>query len=375
LRCLLIREVFLSKGTVLKTSQEGTKKLDRIEELQDMLQSQLKPLVKKIDAEAYYPEEYLRSLGRDGYLTSESMEESEYLLREVQVVEETSKVCMTTGFNLWCDLAALTYIRKSSNEYLKKEILPQLEGGKLLAGTGLSNPMKYYAGLESLHLKAKRTENGYVLNGILPSVSNLGPDHWFGVVAETEGDSRVMALVPCKAEGLTLKAKLEYLGINGSATYSCDFKDVFIPAEWVISEQADEFIPQIRPAFVIYQIPLGLGVTEASINSIRQVCNKQGGCNSFLPVQPEELEEELKSIRAELYKVCVSGPEALWKEILELRLRTVYMTTKAVHACMLHQGGAGYLQNSAPSRRLRESYFLVNLTPTVKHLEKMIRSL
>jgi hypothetical protein len=30
------------------------------------------------------------------------------------------------------------------------------------------------------------------------------------------------------------------------------------------------------------------------------------------------------------------------------------------------------LQQSDPSRRLRESYFLANLTPTVKHLEKVL---
>jgi hypothetical protein len=338
-----------------------------------LIQEQLKPFVRRIDAEAYYAEGFLKSLGKAGFLNSDTGVD---FSTEVRVVEEVSKVCMTTGFNLWCHLASLTYIRNSENRYLKEEILPQLENGQLLGGTGLSNPMKYYAGLETLHLKAAKTNEGYVVNGQLPSVSNLGKDHWFGIIAEVSSDQRMMAVVPCNAEGLTLKAKLEYLGVNGSATYSCAFDAVTIPEKWIVSHDVDSFIVKIRPAFVLYQIPLGLGVTEASIGSIRQVCNKQGGCNDFLPVQPAELEKELAQIRTEVYKLAdKQGLLHQWKNLLQMRLRTAYLTAKAAHGTMLHQGGAGYLKYSAPSRRLRESYFLINLTPTVKHLEKMLHQI
>lgn len=338
-----------------------------------LIEEQLKPFVRRIDAEAYYAEEFLKSIGKAGFLNSDTGVD---FTTEVRVVEEVSKVCMTTGFNLWCHLASLTYIRNSENRYLKDEILPLLEKGQLLGGTGLSNPMKYYAGLETLHLKAAKTNEGYRVNGQLPSVSNLGMDHWFGIIAEVGTDQRMMAVVPCNAEGLTLKAKLEYLGVNGSATYSCAFNDVKIPEKWIVSHDVDTFIEKIRPAFVLYQIPLGLGVTEASIASIRQVCKKQGGCNDYLSIQPDELEKELEQIRTETYKLA--GGEAIlqqWKNLLQLRLRTAYLTSKAAHGSMLHQGGAGYLKYSAPSRRLRESYFLVNLTPTVKHLEKMLHQI
>ncbi|WP_371683801.1 hypothetical protein [Rummeliibacillus sp. TYF005] len=38
---------------------------------------------------------------------------------------------------------------------------------------------------------------------------------------------------------------------------------------------------------------------------------------------------------------------------------------------MLHNGSAGYVNGSAPSRKLREAYFFANLTPTFRQLEKM----
>ncbi|RSD25892.1 acyl-CoA dehydrogenase family protein [Mesobacillus subterraneus] len=344
--------------------------MENIKILDELIQKQLKPVVRKVDSDAYYAEDFLKSIGKAGFLSSQNGVDYS---KEVRVVEEIAKVCMTTAFNLWCHLASLTYIRNSKNAYLKREILPQLENGTLLGGTGLSNPMKYYAGLETLHLNAVKNNDGYIVKGQLPSVSNLGTDHWFGIIAEVNSNQRIMAVVPCHAEGLTLKAKLEYLGVNGSATYSCTFDEVTIPDKWIISEDVDRFIESIRPAFVLYQIPLGMGVTESSVASIRQVCNKQGGCNNFLPIQPEELENELESIRTNVYELAAGlNLVEQWHELLQLRLKIAYLTSKAAHGSMLHQGGAGYLKFSAPSRRLRESYFLLNLTPTVKHLEKML---
>ncbi|WP_042353943.1 acyl-CoA dehydrogenase family protein [Bacillus rubiinfantis] len=341
--------------------------------LKQLIAEQLKPLVRKIDCEAYYARDFLLSLGREGFFQTEGLTIQEILSREVQVVEEIAKTCMTTAFNLWCHLAALTYIRNSDNNYLKTEILPGLQSGELLGATGLSNPMKYYAGLETLHLKAEKADGGYYLSGVLPSVSNLGASHWFGVIAEINGHQRVMALVPGNAEGLKLKEKLEYLGVNGSATFSCAFNQVFISEKFIIAENADAFVAKIRPVFVLYQIPLGLGVTEASIKSIEKVCNKQGGCNKYLPIQPIELLAELQTLREAIFNLTsLTDIQNKWRELIQIRLDIALLTSKAVHACMLHQGGAGYLQNSDPSRRLREAYFLINLTPTIKHLGKML---
>jgi len=339
--------------------------------LEEIIKQDLKPYVKRIDLDAYYPAEYLKALGREGYLSSVGKGQGDVRVNSVKVLEETSAACMTTGFNLWCHQALLTYVRLSENEKLKGQLLPSLENGQLLGGTGLSNPMKFYAGIDHLYLKAKRVEQGYVLNGQLPMVSNLGADHWFAVIAVVE-DKRIMTVVPCDANGLKMIEQTGFLGLNGSATYACQFRDVFIPDDWVLSEQADEYIQIVRPTFVLCQIPLGLGVVAASLHSIRQAKDKQYGCNSYLPVQTDQLERELDRLRAEMLRLAAAPDiQALRPELLKARLATVYLTLNAVQACMLHQGSAGYTFSSQPSRRLREAYFFANLTPTIRHLEKL----
>lgn len=343
------------------------------EELNLLIKQHVKPIVKKIDQDALYPLAYLQSLGGKGLLQSNDRLQHELLTSDVSLIEETAKTCMTTAFNLWCHLAVSTYLRLSERPYLQDIVLPKLERGELNGGTGLSNPMKYYAGLERLILKAKRVDGGYVISGQLPAVSNLGPEHGFACIAEVNEKQRMMAFIPHHLEGLEQNEKVDFLGLNGSATYSCKLNDVFVADQYVISDDADRYILDIRATFILYQIPLGLGVTASAIESMKHASHVQGGCNQFLDVQPEQLDEELQLLRHRTYALAQdSALNERWLDVLRLRLDVVKLTMKAVHANMVHCGGSAYLQASGPSRRLRESYFLVNLTPTVKHLSKLL---
>src|SRR5699024_2490913 len=149
------------------------KSADSKQLLESVINEYLKHVVKKVDTDAYYAEEYLLELGRQGFFDSKGYSKQEVIEREAMLVGKTSELCMTTGFNLWCHLASLTYIRNCGNEYLKDELLPNLENGEYLGGTGLSNPMKYYSGLDKLHLKARKNRGGHTDSDNLAPGSNL----------------------------------------------------------------------------------------------------------------------------------------------------------------------------------------------------------
>ncbi len=348
----------------------GELALETRSNLEKIIEKELIPYVRKVDSEAFYAKNYLKKLGEAGLFSSAGKSQRERMNEELFVVEETAKVCMTTAFCVWCHLAGLTYLRSTDNSVLKNKLLPLMEAGEILGATGLSNPMKYYAGLEDLRLHARQTKGGYIFSGVLPAVSNLCQGHWFGVIARTENGKEIMAMIPFGVEGLITKERTEFFAANGSATYSCQFNDIFIPSEWVLSEKAADFAVQIRPAFVIYQIPIGFGVIGASIESMEKVRQRQNGCNQFLQKQPEELRSALENLKQRL-QTQLSYEKPDWKEVAGIRLETAYLTLDAVQAAMLHNGSAGYLRNCDPARRLREAYFFANLTPTIKHLEKV----
>ncbi|WP_010275173.1 acyl-CoA dehydrogenase family protein [Paenibacillus senegalensis] len=346
---------------------------DRERLIAQVIEQHLKPHVRQIDEEGAYPVEYLRELGRQGLYYPSSEEGDGALIRDnVDLIRATSRRCLTTGFNVWCHLAAVTYVCISGNEALRRQVLPGLLNGDLIGGTGLSNPMKYYAGLDRLYLRATRLESGgFEINGTLPMVSNLGPDHWFAAIAAA-GEERVAFFVPCSLEGMKMTERTGYLGLNGSATYSCAFDRTNVPEEWVLAHDADQWVCDVRGIFILYQIPIGLGLVEAAVQSMRKSSNLQQGCNRYLKVQPEQLEEQVNSLIDETHQLALRGNVAeYWESVLQLRLRTAYLVLQAAQYGMLHQGSAGYTQYSSASRRLREAYFFANLTPSVRHLEKL----
>lgn len=335
--------------------------------LLQIIEEKLKPVVKKVDEQAHYAESYILALGEAGFFQSTAKDTPTLLQDEATVVRETAKICMTTAFCVWCHLAALTYLRNSENAHLKQVILPLLENGKLLGATGLSNAMKYYSGLEKLHLTAEKTEDGYIINGVLPAVSNLGNRHYFGAIA-TIDEREVMVLVSTNSPGLQMNEKIGFIGVNGSATYTCKFNQVVIPNEFVIAEDAKVFCDVIRPTFIYYQVPLGVGVIAAAAEGIEKVKAKQNGCNDYLTVQAAELHNQYDRIEKELENLASN---LNLKDVVNTRLQAVHDTLAAVQANMIHNGAAGYVAGSVPSRKLREAYFFANLTPTVRHLEKL----
>lgn len=350
-----------------------TKTLVDYEQLQLLIDKELRPYVKRVDEEAFYARQYIEKLGEAGFFELEDSEEH-VLLKRLAVVEETAKVCMTTAFCIWCHLAATTYLTHTENEQLRTEVLPKLISGELLAGTGLSNPLKSFAKLETLHLKAEKIRGGYLINGALPAVSNIGEQQAFAFIAEVNSSEKVMGLVYCDASGISLRQRIGFIGVNGSATYSCVFEDVFIANEQVIATDVDGYVEEIRTRFLAYQIPLGLGVTESSIETMEKLEDKHGdeNINTYLPIQPKELRAKNNRIRSQLVE-AVSSDVLDWDQLTDVRLESVYVTLEAVQAAMLHHGGRGYVKSSAAERKLREAYFLVNLTPTVKHLETIKR--
>ena len=72
--------------------------------------------------------------------------------------------------------------------------------------------------------------------------------------------------------------------------------------------------------------------------------------------------------------------EASWsapyhERVLRARLEGSNLALDAAQAAMLHARARAYVEGSAYSRRLRESYFIAIVTPATKHLQKDIAGL
>jgi len=337
------------------------------------------PLTGKIDLEGFYPQDVMKALGHAGvfrqHLSSPAAGGNGKLMDAIAAMGKVSEECLSTGFLTWCQDTCAWYLDNSENTTLRDSYVPKFASGELLGGTGLSNAMKALSDIEPLRLQAEEVEGGFIVNGVLPWVSNLGDDHYFGTMFQVNGKNprKVMALIPCQSEGFTLRTVGPFTALEGTRTLACQFKDVFVPESMMIADPIDDYLPKIRAGFILLQMGMGVGNIQSCINLMNEVEPQLGHVNRFLDDRPDELQEELNDAieaTAALAEEPLNDDPDFWREVLELRLAGGELTLRAAHSAMLHTGAKGYLQQHAAQRKLREAYFVAIVTPAIKHLRK-----
>ena len=335
-----------------------------------------------------YPRDVLKSLGAAGAYAAHigpGLQAGDYM-QAIRAMTEVARVCGASGFMVWCQQVCGLYMQQSDNPALTGARLVAHNSGERLGATGMSNPMKSYAGIEKLLLRATPVSGGYRVNGTLPWVSNLGSDHYVGLLAGIEpadGGSHaepreLMFLLHCDSPGVELRDCPSFSAMEGTNTWAIRCTDVFVGADQILADPAKPYIGRIRGAFVLLQTGFGLGVAQGAIDSMWQVEPQLGHVNHFLEDRPDDLQDELNALTARIEALCAT-PFNTDREhvinVLDVRAHASELALRAAQSALLHAGARGYLLSSDVQRRVRESHFVAIVTPAIKHLRKEIARL
>ncbi len=301
----------------------------------------------------------------------------------IRAMAEVSRVCGATGFMMWCQVVCGLYLQQSGNAALTGAVLSRHVRGDGMGGTGLSNPMKSYAGIEELLLKATPVPGGYVVNGSLPWVSNLSGDHYCGAIAAVQGSvaegesgtRELMFLLRCDNPGVTLRRCPGFSGMEGTATFAVSLKNHVVGVKEIIADPARPFIARIRAGFVMLQCGMAVGVAQGSIDSMLAVEARLGHVNQFLDDRPAALQAELDALTDCVMKLALTPMDespVFFARVLAARADGAELCLRAAQSALMHQGARGYLMRSPVQRRVRESHFVAIVTPAIKHLRKEI---
>lgn len=349
------------------------------------------PLAQQAEAidQGLYPQDVLRQLARAGAMSAhlEAPHGAADLGLAIQAMAEVSRVCGATGFMMWCQAVCGLYLQQSHNPALMGEVLARHVMGECLGGTALSNPMKSYAQIEGMLLKATPVPGGYLVNGTLPWVSNLADDHYCGAMAAvcdpagasgSASSHEVMFLLRCDAPGVSLRECPSFSGMEGTGTYALRLQDHFVGADQIMADPAKPLIGRIRAAFVMLQCGMAVGVTQGAIDSMWAVEGQLGHVNQFLEDRPDALQAELDALTARVMKLAETPFDtstAFFIDVLDARAHGAELSLRAAQSALMHQGARGYLLSSDVQRRVRESHFVAIVTPAIKHLRKEIARL
>lgn len=215
----------------------------------DFAQNDLKPGVIERDEKMIYPAEHVKKMAELGFLGmmvdpkygGSGMDTISYVLamEEISKVDSSVSVIMSVNNSLVC-----WGLEKYGNEEQKQKYLVPLATGEKIGAFCLSEPE---AGSDATSQQTTAIDKGdhYVLNGTKNWITNGDKASTYLVIAQSDrekGHRGINVLIVDRhAEGVTVGAKENKLGIRASDTHSIMFNDVIVPKENRIGEDGFGF--------------------------------------------------------------------------------------------------------------------------------------
>src|SRR5579883_3111178 len=141
------------------------------------------------------------------------------------------------------------YILHYGTEEQKKRWLPKLATGELVGAIAMTEPGTG-SDLQGVRTSARRSGNGYVLNGAKTFITNGQHANLIIVVAKTDPGERakgvsLMVVETDDAQGFRRGRKLKKLGLHAADTSELFFDDVALPAASLLGTEEGQGFAQL----------------------------------------------------------------------------------------------------------------------------------
>ena len=335
------------------------------------------PHLEKWHEDHFYPREVWTKAGAAGLLCASMPEEyggaGGSFAHEAVIDREYALAGFDTfGASLHSGIVA-PYILHYGTEEQKRRWLPKLATGEMIGAIAMSEPGTG-SDLQGVRTTAKRSGNGYVLNGSKTFITNGQHANLIIVVAKTDpkqGSKGVSLMVveTADASGFRRGRKLKKLGMDSADTSELFFEDVQLPAESLLGiEEGQGFyqlmkeLPQERLIVSIHAVAMierALGLTIDYVKQ-RQAFGKKiidfqntqfvlAECKSEATVAKVFLDHCIeRHVKGELDTVTASMAKYWLTDLVG----------KIVDRCLQLFGGYGYMDEYPISRLYRDARVL-----------------
>ncbi|MGJ8662684.1 MAG: acyl-CoA dehydrogenase family protein [Marinicella sp.] len=334
--------------------------------------SEMAPHAGQWDEDSVFPIDVIRKTGELGFLGIYSPEAYGGLgltrLDASLIFEEMSKHCTSTTAYLTIHNMCAWMLTSFGSESLANEWGTKLTSGELLASYCLTEP-GHGSDAGNLKTTAKKTADGYVLNGSKTFISGAGSTEILIVMARTgEAGPRGVScfMVPADLDGISYGKKEDKMGWNSQPTRLITFEDVTIPAEYLIGQEGEGFKFAMKglDGGRINIASCSLGTAQAALNQAQAYMleRKQFGKTlaSFQALQFKladmltELIAARQMVRLAAVKLDNKHQQASAYCAMAKRFATDVCFQVCDEALQLH-GGYGYIKEYPLERHVRDT--------------------
>ncbi|MGD0333028.1 MAG: acyl-CoA dehydrogenase family protein [Xanthobacteraceae bacterium] len=255
------------------------------EQARRFIAAEFVPHLEKWHDEHFYPREVWTKAGAAGLLCASMPEDyggaGGSFAHEAVIDREYSLAGFDTfGASLHSGIVA-PYILNYGTEEQKRRWLPKLATGELIGAIAMSEPGTG-SDLQGVRTTAKKSGNGYVLNGSKTFITNGQHANLIIVVAKTDPKQgakgvSLMVVETADAQGFRRGRKLKKLGMDSADTSELFFEDVALPAESLLGiEEGQGFyqlmkeLPQERLIVSVHAVAMIERALALTIDYVKQ---------------------------------------------------------------------------------------------------------
>ncbi len=345
------------------------------ESTQRFAADRIAPLAAKIDADDWFPRDELWAamgeLGLHGITVAEADGGLGLgYLEHVVAVEEVSRASASIGLSYGAHSnLCVNQISRWANPEQKAKYLPKLISGEHVGSLAMSEAG---AGSDvvSMKLRARRTDDGYVLDGTKFWITNAAYADTLVVYAKTGDGSRGITafLIEKDMPGFSIGQKIDKMGMRGSPTAELVFADCHVPAENVMGPENGGVGVLMSGLDYERAVLAGiqLGIMQACLDVVvpyvqdRRQFGQPIGQFQLMQAKIADMYVALNSSRAYVYAVaksCDAGRTTRFDAagaILLASENAVKVSLEAIQAL----GGAGYTKDWPVERFMRDAKLL-----------------
>jgi acyl-CoA dehydrogenase len=262
------------------------------------------------------------------------------------------------------------YILRYGTEEQKRRWLPRLATGELVGAIAMSEPGTG-SDLQGVRTTARKSGNGYVLNGSKTFITNGQHANLIIVVAKTDPSqgakgTSLMVVETDDAAGFRRGRKLAKLGMDWADTSELFFEDVQLPAESLLgTDEGQGFVqlmnelPQER--LIVATAAVGM-IERALAQTIDYVKQRQAFGKKIIEFQNTQFELAECKTEATVGKIfldhCIERHVAGQLDTTTASMAKYWLSdlqNKIVDRCLQLFGGYGYMDEYPISRMYRDA--------------------